>query len=56
MTPIRRFRRWIIEGVEVEMPPETPYGTPVPRTLAEVPPDWTRRPQTPPNPPRPGGR
>lgn len=56
VNPVRRFRSWEIEGVVVTMPPETPYGTPVPKTLADVPENWTRRPITPPNPGRPGGR
>lgn len=51
-----RFRFWRYGDVVVEIPIDAPRGTLPPPTLAEVPPDWTRRPQTPPNPPRPGGR
>lgn len=56
MTPLRRFRFWIVEGYEVEMPSSAPFGTLMPKKLADVPPEWTRRPWTPPNPGRPPRR
>lgn len=47
-----RFRFWNYGGVIVEIPPDTPYDTPRPKTLAEVPEDWPRRPVDPPKPRR----
>lgn len=48
----RRFRFWDYGGVIVEIPSHLPYDTPRPKTLAEVPEDWPRRPATPPKPRR----
>jgi hypothetical protein len=56
MIPLRCVRGWQYDGADVRIPAGAPIDIVPPPTLADVPPEWTRRPQSPPNPPRPGGR